>query len=132
MGTPERSLQLDVLIEESLAALVVGLSQGGQLQRPFRAVDQLSSEARFEFLDHPGHSGLRKAVGLCRPGEVAEVDQVAEHFERFEGHGPRFYSIFLNSKRLFDKKNELRRKGLRLGEGPRGLFRQANPSGLWR
>lgn len=91
VGLAERRLQLDVLLHQPLAALVVGLSQGRQLERPLGAVDELPPEPRFQLADHPAHRRLRPPVRLRRLREAAEIDQVTEQFQRFQLHVGKWY-----------------------------------------
>src|SRR5262249_40923109 len=68
------------------AALVIGLTQHGGLQRALGAVDELAAEALLELVDEPANGRLRKLVRLRRLGEAAQFDQIAEHLDRLQLH----------------------------------------------
>src|SRR6266436_2670228 len=87
LGLAERHFQLGVLLEQSLAALVVRLAEDSRLQRPPGAVNEWAAEPLLELVDEPADGRLRKLVRLRCSGEAAQVDQIAENLDCLQLHG---------------------------------------------
>ncbi len=84
---PDGRFQLQVLLQQLLAALVVKLAQGRQRQRPPRAVDELRSQPVLQLVDDTADRRLGAVIRLGRFREAAQADQITEDFESFQLHG---------------------------------------------
>ena len=83
-GAADRRLQFQVLLDQSLAALVVDLAQRRQLQRPLEAVDQLDAQPLFELADDQAGRRLGEVVVGRRLRDAAAAGHVAEDLQRVE------------------------------------------------
>ncbi len=66
---------------ELAAAVVVDLAFRGQRKWPFRAVDELDSQAAFQLVNYLAGTGLGNGVFLRGFGKAAAVNYVAKDFK---------------------------------------------------
>lgn len=105
LGLADGGLQFAVLLDDVLAALVILFADGGELQWPRRAVDQLDAAEVLLQLQHDLADGrLGTAVGRGRLREAAVPGHVTEDLQELQLHRDILCSGFSNIKQHVHKK----------------------------
>ncbi len=103
VAVADARLDLEVLVDQLLATVVVGFAAVGQLKGTARTIHELDPEALLQLVDDLAHGRLGNLVGVRRPGEALVPRDIAEHLQRLELHIPDPTIRITNVNKLIDE-----------------------------